>query len=101
MAILGTYIDKTTVSRAGDAGTTSQRVSLTTLAHSLPATNPDASFVNLRSIEAVAAAAVPVTPFVLGANASLLTLGYAFQSNVSAPTTMFDVVSCLFHSLIR
>ena len=101
MSILGTLIDKTTVSRAGDAGTTSQRVGLATLAHSLPATNPETIFINLRSIEAVAAAGVPVVPFGLGGNASILTLGYAYQSNVSAPTTSFDVVAMVFHSVIR
>lgn len=101
-SILGTLVDKQTVSRAGDAGTTGGNVGLSTLAHSLPATNPEASFVNLRSIQAIAAGAPPVPqPFILGGNASLLTLGYAFNSGVSAPTIMFDVIATVYHSVIR
>lgn len=101
MSILGTLIDKTTVSRAGDAGTTAVGTGLTTLAHSLPATNPEAVFVNLRSIEAVGPLGRQVDPFVLGGNASLLTLGYRYASQISAPTIMFDVISAVFHTIIR
>lgn len=105
MAILGTFIDRQTVSRAGDAGTTNQNIGLTTLPHSLPATNPEASFVNFRSIQALGAVGgfVP-KPFILGGNASLLTQGTSFEgfsSAISAPTIMYDVVTLTFHSIIR
>jgi hypothetical protein len=104
MAILGTLVDRTTVSRAGNAGTTTHRVELTTLAHSLPATNPEAIFVNLRSVEAVAGAQVgTLRPFGLAGNASLATLGYEYGglSVISVPTVMFDVISVVYHSVIR
>jgi hypothetical protein len=101
MAILGTLVDRQTVSRAGDAGTTAVGTGLTTLPHSLPATNPEAVFVNLRSIEAVGPGGRQVDPFVLGGNASLLTLGYRYASQISAPTIMFDVVSTVWHSIVR
>ena len=102
MPILGTFIDRTTVSRAGDAGTTAHNVGLPTLAHSLPATNPEAVFVNLRSVEATALGATPILrPFGLGGNASLTTIGYEYVSGVSVPTLMFDVVAVVFHSIIR
>ncbi len=108
MPILGVLIDKTTVSRAGDAGTTSVNIGLTTLAHSLPATNPEAVFVNMRSIQAnvLFGRQVP-QPFCLGGNASLLTMGTQYEvpavaaSAISAPTTMFDVISQVFFSMIR
>ncbi len=108
MSILGTLIDKTTMSRAGDAGTTSVNVGLTTLAHSLPATFPDTTFVNLRSVQAIALFGQQVPqPFALGANASLQTIGYNYQvpvvaaSAISAPTIMFDVIAQVFWSAIR
>lgn len=101
MAILGTLIDKTTVSRVGDAGTTSPQTGLTTLAHSLPATIPDTTFVNIRSVEAVNPLGIGAFPFALGANASLQTIGYRYLSQVSAPTIMFDVIAQVFWSAIR
>lgn len=101
MSILGVLIDKTTVSRLGDAGTTAQHVGLATLAHSLPATNPEAVFVNLRSVQDTAGVAQVPNAFCLGGNASLLTLGYGYQSGVSAPTIMFDVIAQVFYSPIR
>ena len=101
MPILGTLVDRTTMSRVGDAGTTAVGTGLTTLAHSLPATNPEAVFVNMRSIEAIGPNGRQVDPFILGGNASLLTLGYRYASQVSAPTLMFDVVAVVFHSVVR
>lgn len=101
MSILGTLIDKQTVSRAGDAGTTSQRVGLATLAHSLPATNPEAVFMCLRSVEGVAGVSQTPKLIGLGGNASILTIGYEYQSGVSAGTILFDVIAAVFHSVIR
>lgn len=103
MAILGTYIDKQTITRAGTSGTTAAgaHVVLTTLAHSLPATNPEAVFVAIRSIDGGVDSGV-VTPFVLGGNASLLTLGYrAAVSSASLPAIMSDIFAMTFHSIIR
>lgn len=103
MAILtgGTLVDRSTISRAGDAGTTSQRVELTTRAHSLPATNPEFQIVNLRSVEGVAGYSQTPKPFALGGNASLATTGFEYASGVSAGTIMFDLVNVVVHSIVR
>lgn len=108
MAILGVLVDRTTVSRAGNAGTTSVNIGLSTLAHSLPATNPEAVFINLRSVEGIALFGQQVPQiFALGGNASLLTIGTNYQvpavaaSAVSAPTLMYDCISEIFHSIVR
>jgi hypothetical protein len=105
MAILGTLIDRTTVSRAVDAGTTVQNVGVTSLAHSLPATNPEAVFINVRSVEAInSTRAVFVRPFGMGGNASLTTFGYEFSpglTGASCGVVLFDVIAVVFHSIIR
>lgn len=101
MAVLGTFIDKTTISRAGDAGTTGGQVALTTSPHSL-GTTPDEVFVCLRSVQGIAAGAPPLpAAFALGGNSSLNTYGYYYNSGVSAPTMMFDLVAFYFFSMIR
>jgi hypothetical protein len=91
VAIIGTLIDKTTVSRAGDALV---GVTLATLAHSLPATNPTIVLPVLRSVQA------PVQVLGLGGNASIATIGFAAASAASTPTVMFDVYTAVVHSLI-
>lgn len=98
MSILGALIDKTTVSRAGDdlSGVTLGA----TLAHSLPATNPEAVLPIVRSVEEIGAQP-PIQVLGLGGNASLATLGYVTASTTSAPTVLFDVYSIVFHSIIR
>lgn len=105
MAILGTLVDKQTVSRAGDSGTNVQQISLTSINHSLPATNAEAAWAYLRSVQAIATQG-PRTPqpFILGSNASLLTLAFGLDgisSTLSVPTILFDVVAMVFHSIIR
>ncbi len=98
MAILGTYIDKTTVSRVGDGlfGVTLAH----TLAHSLPATNPEMVLPILRSVAQIGAQP-SIALLGLGGNASILTVGYAVGSTASCPTLMFDVFAQVFHSIIR
>lgn len=96
MAILTTLIDRTTVSRAGDA---LLGVTVATLAHSL-ATTPDAVLVNIRSIQGIGHQP-SIVPMGLGANASLSTVGYAVGSTASAPTIMYDALAIFFHSIIR
>jgi hypothetical protein len=96
VAIIGTLIDKTTVSRAGDALV---GVTLATLAHSLPATNPTIVLPVLRSVQGIAAQA-PVQVLGLGGNASIATIGFAAASAASTPTVMFDVYTAVVHSLI-
>lgn len=100
MAILGTLIDKQTVSRVGDGLT---GITLTTLAHSIPATAPEAIVPVVRSIQAVGGNGVQAFPILLavGANASLLTVGYAMGSAISCATIMYDVYAFTFHSIIR
>lgn len=99
MAILGTYVDRTTVSRAGDA---LAGVTLATLSHSLPATNPEMVLPILRSVEDLAGSQAPISLLGLGGNASIATIGYAAASvAASCPTVMFNVYSTVFYSLIR
>ena len=104
MALLGYYIDQVTVSRAGDdlSGLT-----LTTLAHSLPlitvpasGAGPDATILQMRSMQAQGHNP-PVNLLALGANASLLTIGYRVASTASCPTFMFRATSIVYHSSIR
>lgn len=100
MAILGTLVDVTSgVSRAGDDGSHV----VTTLAHSLPATNPEIQIPILRSIEAGSGCGVDVCQLMaLGGNASIQTVGYAkTESTASAPVVFFDVVAMVLHSAIR
>ncbi len=100
MSLLGTLIHQTTVSRAGDdlSGAT-----FATLAHSLPATNPEILLPIMRSVEAVGGNGSNglLKLLGLGGNASLATIGYAMASCVSAPTVMYDVLAIVFHSMIR
>lgn len=97
MAILGTYIEKQTISRAGDA---LSGVTVATLAHSLPATNPEFILINLRSTQEQGH--VPgVNVLGLGGNASILTVGYRVSSTASAPVLMYDIFAGIFHSIIR
>ncbi len=96
MAILGTYIDKTTVSRAGDD---LKGVTLATLAHAV-GTSPELVLPILRSVQEVGhQPAVQVLG--LGGNASIATIGYAVGSTASCPTVEFDVFAGFLHSTIR
>lgn len=97
MAILGTFVEKSTQSRAGDA---LSGVTVGTLAHSLPATNAEFFIPILRSTqEQLHNPGISVLG--LGSNASLLTVGYRVSSTGSAPTIMYDVFAGVFHSIIR
>lgn len=96
MAILGKLIDKTTVSRAGDAF---KGVTHSSLAHSLPATSPDIVLPVLRSVQEVGYQS-PIAVIGLGGNASLATIGFVGMSCISQPTIMFDVYVGVIHSLI-
>jgi len=100
MSILGTLIDKTTISRAGDD---LKGVTVATLAHSLPHTNPEIGIAAVKSIAAMGANGSNGLPavFVLGGNASIATLGYAMASCVSCPTVCADIVLIVPHSTIR
>jgi hypothetical protein len=98
MSILGVLIDKTTVSRVGDA---LGGVTYSSYSHSLPATNPEMVLPIMRSVEpSMDCNGLPIF-MGLGGNASLMTVGYACASCVSCPTIMFDVVAMVFHSVIR
>lgn len=100
MSILGTLIDKTTISRAGDD---LKGVTTATVAHSLPATNPELLLPVVRSHEEMGTNGTRglVHVFGLGGNASIATVGYAMASCVSCPTVMYDLVAMVFHSVIR
>ena len=100
MSILGTLIDRHTVSRAGDdlAG-----VTVSTYAHSLSATCGELQVAALRSIaELTGAGLAAIDVFVVGSNASLSSVGFAGrQSNASTPTVMADIIQMVAHSVIR
>lgn len=97
MAILGRYIDKQTVSRAGDA---LSGVTLGTAPHSLPATNPEMVLPILRSTQEQGHG--PSAQILgLGGNASILTVGYRISSTASCPVLMYDLFAQVFHSYIR
>jgi len=100
MSILGTLIDKTTISRAGDD---LKGVTAATLAHSLPHTNPEIGLAAVRSIEELGGDGARGLPavFVVGGNASIATLGYAMASGVSCPTISANIVLIVPHSVIR
>jgi len=93
MAILSTFIDK--LSGATLAGNT-----LTTYAHSLPATNPELVALQLRSVGS--GTDIPQL-YALGGNASLLTVGLAHGSigAASAQPVLFDAYSIVFWAPIR
>lgn len=101
MSILGTLVDKHTVSRVGDA-----LIGLTfaSVIHSLPATTPETVVPVLQSMQANMGA----SPVLLGVggNQSVSTIGIAtpttFGSVVgSMPTISYNVIASVFHSLIR
>lgn len=101
MAILGTFIDRQVVSRAGDAlGSNGGAFTSSTLAHSLPATNAELFIPVLQSVQSVGIGG-PVLPLAVGSNASLLTIGYAASTTASSPTISFVVLAGTFHSVIR
>lgn len=102
MAILGTLIDRTLYSRAGDdLGSGGHALTMSTLAHSLPATNPESVYMNLRSVQGGLGANGSIQLFSPGGNASILTVGYAAASQVSAPTVFVECVAIVYHSVIR
>lgn len=97
MAILGTFVDKTTISRAGDD---LSGVTVATLSHSLPATNPDMLLPILRSTQAQGHNP-GVSLLGLGANASISTIGFRISSTASCPVLLLDVFAVTFFSMIR
>ena len=97
MAIFGTLFDRTLASRAGDALT---GITLTTLAHSLPATNPEIMIPVMRSVQAIGFQP-HVTLLGLRGNASLNTIGFVVASTASCPALEYEVVSAVLHSIVR
>ena len=97
MALLGTYVEKVTRSRAGDD---LRGVTLAgTIVHSL-STTPDLVLPVLRSVEAVDSFAA-ISLLGLGGNGSIATFGFYVSSARSCPTVMFDLYALIFHSIIR
>ena len=97
MALLGTFIDKTTRSRAGDdlKGVTLAA----TVVHSL-STTPQLVLPVMRSIEGVDSFAA-MSLLGLGGNGSIATFGFYVSSARSCPTVMFDLYALIFHSIIQ
>lgn len=99
MAILGALVDKTSATRVGGAA----GVAVTTLAHSLPATNPEIQIPILRSIEAGSGCGIAfIQLLALGGNASIQTVGFAnTQSTKSNPDVAYDMIAMVAHTQIR
>lgn len=89
MAILGTFVDR-------QQGVTLAGFTVTTLPHSLPATNPELMAIQLRS---VASGTAQGGLFALGGNASLLTVGAASACGTGA--AFFDLYSFVLYTPIR
>ena len=100
MAILGTFVDRATISRAGDDlnGTT-----VGTLAHSLPATNAELFVPVMQSLQGGIQGRNFMSLLGVGSNASILTIGYSSGSitTASCPTVSFVVLAGVLHSIIR
>ena len=100
MAILGTLVDRQTVSRVGDG---LYGLTFASVIHSLPATTPETIVPVLQSMQANMGAS-PVLMGV-GGNQSVSTIGIATPSAVSGlgsmPTISYNVIASVYHSLIR
>lgn len=97
MSIFGTFVDRQLGTRVGDGVS---GVALTTMAHSLPATNPEIFLVGMRSVQAVGVQSA-IGLLGLRGNASLNTVGFAISSSASTPTIEFEGVAAVLHSIIR
>lgn len=97
MAIFGTFWDRQLGTRAGDGVS---GIALTTMAHSLPATNAEIFIPVMRSQQGIGVQSA-VTLLGLRGNASLNTIGFAISSSASTPTVEFEGVSAVLHTIIR
>lgn len=99
MAILGRFVDRYTASRAGDA---LKGVTVITAPHSLPATNAEVMIPIIKSVQELAVGIPLFVPLCVGSNASISSIGWAStNSTPSMPTIYFDIVSIVFHSIVR
>lgn len=92
----GTLWDRQVISRAGDGLT---GITQAAIAHSLPATNPQVLFMQLRSVQAVGHGPAVMLLGQRG-NASQNTAGYMIASTASCPTIEYDAVCAILHTLI-
>jgi len=100
--IFGTFWDRQMGTRAGD-DLSAGGVTLSTVAHSLPGTNPEVMIAQM-----ISQSAVPTT-YVLGriglfgirGNASLNTIGFSGGTCASSPTLAFEIYSAVLHTVIR
>lgn len=102
MAIFGTWWDRQLGTRAGD-DLSAGGVTMTTVAHSLPATNPEVMICQMVSHAAVPTTYIlgRITMFGMRGNASLNTVGFVGGTAASTPTVSFEVYSSVLHSKIR
>ena len=99
MAILGRFVDRYTASRVGDA---LGGVTVVTAPHSLPATNAEVIIPVIRSVEQNLVGVALFVPLAVGSNASISSIGWASTaSTASMPTIYYDIISVVFHSVIR
>lgn len=97
MAIFGQFWDRQLGTRAGDGVS---GIALTTMAHSLPATNPEIFIPVMRSQQGIGVQSA-VTLLGQRGNASLNTIGFAISSSASTPVLEFEGISAVLHSIIR
>ena len=99
MAILGKLVDRYTASRAGDD---LHGVTVVTAPHSLPATNAEVMIPVVRSVQELAVGVPLFVPLAVGSNASLSSIGWAAtNSTASMPTIYYNIISVVFHSVVR
>ena len=101
-AIFGTLWDRTAGTRAGD-DLSAGGVTMTTIAHSLPATNAEVFIPVLTSHSAVPTTYVlgRITLFGQRGNASLNTVGFVAGTCASSPTLAFEAYSAVLHTIVR
>ncbi len=95
----GTLIDQISSSIAGSD--VSESISFSSHIHSLPATVPDYVVVEMTSLDTVGIINGPPALLRMGANASVITMGYAYGSAASTPTVAFTITSVVVWSAAR
>lgn len=103
MAILGTLVDKISAASFAAIANGAPTTSFASHIHSLPATVPETILPVVTSVGVVAGNGINNMPKLLaiGGNASVVTIGVAYGSGVTAPLVAYDLTSIVWHSTIR
>ena len=93
----GTLWDRQVITRVGDG---LRGLTMAAIAHSLPATNPQVLFMQLRSVAVIADHTPPMMLLGQRGNASQNTVGYMIASTGSCPLIEYDAICAILHTLI-